>query len=110
MRLPVNKPKNISTFLEALQTVKTQKKKAANLLFEEIEQDVVDKEKFVIAQTEKIKEMNEHYLSMLDYHQVLENVKVLIPRLHGGGVRHSIHGGIEDEEENKGFSINDPAR
>jgi len=37
----------------------------------------------VIAQTEKIKEMNEHYLSMLDYHEVLKNVKVLIPRLQG---------------------------
>jgi hypothetical protein len=34
--------------LEALQTVKNQKKKAANLLFEEIEHDVRDKEKFVM--------------------------------------------------------------
>ena len=48
MRIEINKPKSIPNFLEALQTVKNQKKKAANLLFEEIEHDVRDKEKFVM--------------------------------------------------------------
>jgi hypothetical protein len=37
------------------------------LLFEEIEQDVIDKEKFVLVQTDKIREMHENYLTMLDY-------------------------------------------
>jgi hypothetical protein len=48
LKIPINKPKDISAFFVALQTVKSQKKKAANLLFEEIEQDVKDKEKFVL--------------------------------------------------------------
>ena len=48
LKVKINKPKNIKSFLEVLQTVRTQKKKAANLLFEEIEHDVRDKEKFVI--------------------------------------------------------------
>lgn len=48
MKVKVNKPKSISSFLEALNAVKNAKKKAANLLFEEIEHDVMDKEKFVV--------------------------------------------------------------
>ena len=55
LRVKINKPKNISSFLEALHSVKTQKRKAANLLFEEIEHDIVDKEKFVIGQIDKLK-------------------------------------------------------
>ena len=48
MRILLNKPKDINVFLDALRTVKNEKKKAANLLFEEIEHDVQDKEKFVV--------------------------------------------------------------
>jgi hypothetical protein len=43
---------------------------------------------------EKLKEMLETYLTMLDYEKVLENVGILLPRLRGGGVRASLHGGI----------------
>jgi hypothetical protein len=57
----VNKPKDIESFLSSLGEIRTQKKKAANLLFEEIEHDVIDKERFVIEQIEKIKEMNDSY-------------------------------------------------
>jgi hypothetical protein len=48
LRVPVKKPKDIQHFLDALQAVRAEKRKAANLLFEEIEHDVGDKEKFVI--------------------------------------------------------------
>jgi len=37
------------------------------LLFEEIEHDVLDKEKFVVEQIERLKEMNENYMTLLDY-------------------------------------------
>ncbi len=57
--------------MNSLEGVRTQKKKAANLLFEEIEQDIKDKERFVIEQTEKLREMNDGYMTMLDYEKVL---------------------------------------
>jgi len=60
--------------LDSLQLIKNQKKKAANLLFEEIEQDIKEKEKFVMDQIIKIKEMQETYLTMIDFMKVLENV------------------------------------
>ena len=37
LKIRINKPKSIVSFLEAIQAVKSQKRKAANLLFEEIE-------------------------------------------------------------------------
>ena len=50
IKVKVNKPKSINSFLEALDAVKQAKKKASNLLFEEIENDTIDKEKFVLEQ------------------------------------------------------------
>jgi homoserine kinase len=45
--------------------------------------------------------MNESYNTMLDYEKVLENVGKILPRIHGGNVRGSVHGGahLVDEEE-----------
>jgi hypothetical protein len=67
LKIKINKPRNTKSFLEALEVLRTARRKAPNLLFEEIEHDVIDKEKFVLEQTEKIREMNESYLTMLDY-------------------------------------------
>ena len=67
-------------------------------MFEEIEHDVRDKEKFVIEQTEKLREMTESFLTMLDYEKVLENVSIVLPQIQGGQVRSSMHGGIVVEE------------
>lgn len=59
----------------------------------------------MVEQTEKLREMNESYLTMLDYEKVLENVGKVLPRLGGGGanIRGSVHGGahIADDEEDK---------
>ena len=69
------------------------------MLFEEIEHDVREKERFVLEQTEKIKEMNENYLTMLDYEKVLENVRELVPSLRSGNVRASMGGGAHVDGE-----------
>lgn len=86
MRVKVNKPKSISSFLDALNAVKNAKKKAANLLFEEIEHDVMEKEKFVVEQTEKLREMNESFFTMLDYEKVLEVVRDILPKIQAGQI------------------------
>ena len=101
MKISLNKPKNIKAFLDGLQTIKNEKKKAPNLLFEEIEHDVADKEKFVLDQIERIKEMNENYLTLLDYEQVLSSVQDNMRKMRGGAqVRGSYAGGahLVDEE------------
>jgi vacuolar-type H+-ATPase subunit I/STV1 len=42
------KPKDIESFLQSLNEIRTQRKRAANLLFEAIENDVVEQERFVL--------------------------------------------------------------
>jgi hypothetical protein len=84
LRIYISKPRSIETFLAALQAVKTQKKKAANLLFEEIEHDVQDKEKFVVEQIERLKEMNDNYETLLDYEKVLTSVSENMRKMRGG--------------------------
>jgi hypothetical protein len=54
-KIKVNKPKDTEQFLQQLQTVSSSKKKAMNLLFEEIEQDVLEKERFIVSQIEQMK-------------------------------------------------------
>lgn len=79
-------------------------------MFEEIEQDIIDKERFVLEQTDKLKEMNDSYLTMLDYAKVLERVAIIIPRIHAGGdnVRASMHGGLAVNDNSKfRTSLND---
>jgi hypothetical protein len=47
LNIPIVKPANIQSFLDILKSISREKRKAANLLFEEIEQDIIVKERFV---------------------------------------------------------------
>lgn len=81
------------------------------MLFEEIEHDIMEKERFVIEQTETLKEMNDSYITMIDYARVLRAVLELIPRIQAGDdIKASMHGGIinnsEDSEHNYRVSLN----
>lgn len=79
MRIKIVKPKNQQMFLESLAEIQTIKKKAVNMLFEEIEQEVIEKDRFVTNQIEKLKEMQDSYQTLLDYAQVLLNAKLVLP-------------------------------
>ncbi len=63
----------------------------------------------MIEQTEKLKEMNDSYHTMLDYEKVLRNVSIIMNRLHSGNnVMASMHGGIQnDTEVNYKHSLNE---
>jgi len=102
----VNKPKDIESFLNSLGEIRTQKKKAANLLFEEIEHDVIDKERFVIEQIEKIKEMNDSYQTMKDYEVVLRSVQFIMKQMNTGqNVSASMHGGLNINDTERGSTV-----
>jgi hypothetical protein len=95
MNVPITKPADVESFLDSLKDITKHKKKASNILFEEIEVDIMEKERFVIEQTEKLKEMNDSYLTMIDYAKVLKCVSVIIPRIQAGqDVMASMHGGL----------------
>ena len=44
MRVPIVKPKDQRHFLIQLEEIKVQKRKAINMLFEEIEQEIIQKD------------------------------------------------------------------
>jgi hypothetical protein len=73
-KVNIIKPKDQEAFLESLEGLQISKKKAINMLFEEIEADVNEKDRFVTLQVEKLREMAESYQTMLDYEKVLFNV------------------------------------
>ena len=99
MGVQVNKPKDIESFLSSLNDIRAQRKRAANLLFEAIENDVVEQERFVIEQTEKIREIDDNFNTMCEYEQVLRHVQIIMDKIHGSqNVSASMHGGIQSEE------------
>ena len=49
--VPVTPPENIDTFLEQLKIISDSKRKAVNLLFEEIQKDIGKQEAFIQTQT-----------------------------------------------------------
>lgn len=97
------KPRDVESFLSSLNEIRTAKKRAANLLFEAIESDIIDQERFVLEQTEKIKEIDDNFNTMCEYEQVLRHVQIIMEKIQGGGnVTASMHGGIEAAEQFRG--------
>ena len=95
----VNKPRDVESFLSSLNEIRTARKRAANLLFEAIENDIIEQERFVLEQTEKIKEIDDNFNTMCEYEQVLRHVQIIMEKIQGGStVSASMHGGINGEE------------
>ena len=71
------------------------------MLFEEIESEVTEKEAFVTQQIDKLQEMTESFQTMIDYEQVLNSARQILPAIGRGGAKQSMHGGIHMDEEFK---------
>jgi len=67
MGVRINKPNDEKSFLVSMVVLSNIKKKAVNMFFEEIEQEVSEKERFVTLQIEKLQEMTESFQTMIDY-------------------------------------------
>lgn len=74
MRVPLVKPKSIDKFLQTLNAIQEQRRKASHLLFDEVETEFIDKEKFLNTQNETLKGIRENFANLKDYSQVLETV------------------------------------
>lgn len=71
-------PENLDHLELSINTISEVKRKAMHVLFEDIENDVRDKEKFVISQNEKIKAMMEALNEQIEYKLVLEKADKII--------------------------------
>jgi len=67
MKVPVKRPNTIEEFNEDINKIAQDRRKALNLLFDNVEQEMVDKEKFVTSQSKTIQDMQAGINKLADY-------------------------------------------
>jgi len=67
----IHKPKDVQVFLSCIEAIRTEISTADQLLFEEIEKKILDKETFITQQSERLKEMDDSCVTLKDYLEVL---------------------------------------
>ena len=71
MRVPVTRPKSIESLEVAIHRLAEERRRAIPLLFDNIEQDISQKEQFVVGQVKTIQEMQAGINKLADYCWVL---------------------------------------
>jgi len=79
----VSPPENIEGFLFQLKRIKDNKRKAINLLLEEIQRDIAQQEAFIQEQNGRMKDAEASLNNLKDCLQVLKVAKAMIPSLQG---------------------------
>lgn len=74
MRIKIQRPRDIKQFKKNISNIAEQKRKAQQLLFDAIDADVQDKERFVVGQAKTIAEMRADVNKQRDYFEVLKFV------------------------------------
>lgn len=72
MRIRINRPRSVASYQANVEAIKSDKR--TNMLFDAIDADVQDKEKFVVSQSRTIAEMKVDVNRMNDFYKVLEFV------------------------------------
>jgi hydroxypyruvate isomerase len=76
LKVTVNRPKDIEEFTRGINELAEDKRRAMHLLFDTIEADVQDKERFVASQCKTIQDMQAGINKLQDYVQVLKFVEL----------------------------------
>jgi V-type H+-transporting ATPase subunit a len=96
----MTKPKSVQEFLNTINNMQNRVKKAGNLFFESIEEEIRDKEKFVQEQTRKGKEIHDSFNLLFEYKTVLKKAeKILNFRGRGLVPEQAAIGSLNDEAE-----------
>lgn len=78
----MNPPESIQGFLYQLKRIKDNKRKAINLLLEEIQKDITQQEAFIQEQNVQMKEAESLLNNLKDCLQVFKVAQAMIPQLH----------------------------
>jgi hypothetical protein len=76
--VPLNQPASISSFLAQIDSLGQDRQKAAPMLFADIENDVDDKQKFLVKQAESVEQMVDMYSTLLIKLNVFMNADKLL--------------------------------
>ncbi len=77
-QVPMEKPKSVEEFLKNINSIQGKMKKAGNLFFESIEEDIKEKENFVQDQTSKSKEIHDSFTLLFEYKTVLKKAEHIL--------------------------------
>lgn len=69
--MKVNKVGSLDNFNRALTRMKQERRKAENVLIDDIEADVIQKEKFLTEQIANLKEMSDNYNNLIETKRVI---------------------------------------
>lgn len=76
--VPMTKPKSVQEFLNTINNMQSRIKKAGNMFFESIEEEIKQKEKFVQEQTRKGKEIHDSFNLLFEYKTVLKKAEKIL--------------------------------
>lgn len=71
LKVKVNKVGSLDNFNRALTRMKQERRKAENVLIDDIEADVIQKEKFLTEQIANLKEMSDNYNNLIETKRVI---------------------------------------
>lgn len=81
--IKVVRPKDVTVFAQNISSIEQEKQKSHDLLFEAIEEDVRDREKFVSDQTKTIENIKDNINELEDYREVIEFIHEMTNSLAG---------------------------
>lgn len=102
-QVPMKKPSSAQDFLNVINTMQSRMKKAGNLFFELIEDEIKQKEMFVQEQTRKGKEIHDSFNLLFEYKTVLKKAANILSDQGRGMVNEQAAiGSLNNEEEKSG--------
>jgi hypothetical protein len=72
LKIKVNKTGNLGGFKDSIKIITEERKKAENILLDEIEQDILQKEHFLSEQVDTVKEMNTNLNLLIEHKSVIQ--------------------------------------
>ena len=94
-RVKLNKPKSVQAFLEALKILQAEKRKAENVLLDEVETDIEQKERFISEQVKTLSEMQSNVNTLIEHKNVVSVASQVIATALAAGAE------VGGDEENK---------
>ncbi len=72
LKIKVPKTGSLTAFRDSIKIITEERKKAENILLDEIEQDILQKEQFLSEQVDTVKEMNTNLNLLIEHKSVIQ--------------------------------------
>ena len=84
-RVKLVKPKSLDSFLNSLKILQAERRKAENVLLDEVETDVEQKEKFISEQVKTLSDMQNNMNTLIEHKNVVAAASKIIMSAYAAG-------------------------